>query len=83
MANLKLEIISREGILFNGECHMAVVPSVLGDIGFMFGHEIVIASLREGSILIYSEKDTLIKSFAVVSGFVKMQDQEKLLVLID
>lgn len=83
MANLNLEIISRNSIIFNGKCHMAVVPSVLGDIGFMYGHEIVIASLREGSILIYDEKDTLVKSFVVDGGFVKMQDRENLLVLVD
>jgi F-type H+-transporting ATPase subunit epsilon len=83
MSNLKLEIISPEGILFNGDCHMAVVPSALGDIGFMHNHEMVIASLREGEIVVFNEKNEALKSFAVKSGFAKMQEGGRLLVLVE
>ncbi|OFW79940.1 MAG: hypothetical protein A2887_04650 [Alphaproteobacteria bacterium RIFCSPLOWO2_01_FULL_40_26] len=81
--NLQVEIISPEGVLFNDICHLAVVPSALGDIGFMSGHEIVVATLRAGQISIYDDGQNLVKSFDVASGFVKMQTLEKLVVLVD
>jgi len=83
MSALNLEIISPNGILFKGECRLAVVPSVEGDLGIMAGHEMVIVSLREGKIDIYDDKETLIKSFEVTTGFAKMQAANDLLVLLD
>ncbi len=83
MADLKLEIISPSGVLFKGECHLVVVPSVSGDLGVMRGHEIVIAALREGEVSIFDEKHNLLKSLPIASGFAKMQDEENLLVLVD
>jgi F-type H+-transporting ATPase subunit epsilon len=83
MSNLNLEITSPNGVLFKGECHLAVVPSQAGDIGVMHGHEAFIASLREGKIDIYDEKQNLVKSFDIQSGFAEMQGVEKLLVLVD
>lgn len=83
MSNLKLEIISPAGVIFKGECGMAVVPSISGEIGVMFGYEAFIAALREGQISVYDDKQNLIKSFDIKSGFAEMQSEEKLLVLLD
>ncbi len=80
---LKTEIISPSGELLSGNFSMVVVPSIAGDLGVMRGHEAVIVALREGEVLIYGEKETLVKSFAVKSGFAEVQDSGKLLVLID
>lgn len=83
MSNLTLEIISPEGIIFNGDCHIAVVPSVSGDIGFMYGHEEVIALLREGQITVFDDKQNIIKQLDVVSGCAKIDASRKLIVLVD
>lgn len=83
MTSLQLEIISPTGVLFKGECAMAVVPSVSGEIGIMYGHEAVIASLHEGQISVYDESNNIIKTLPVTSGFAEMQGVEKLLVLVD
>jgi F-type H+-transporting ATPase subunit epsilon len=83
MSELKLEIISPTGVLFKGECHMAVVPSVAGEIGIMYGHEAVVAKLQEGKVSIYDEKNNLVRSFDITSGFAEMHGAEKLLVLVD
>lgn len=80
---LKLEIISPAGEIFKGNCHMAVVPSELGDLGVMFEHEAVIVSLREGQVVVYDENQNIIKSVEVKSGFAEVQDGgKKLLVLV-
>ncbi len=83
MTKLNLEITSPTGIIFKGDCHMAVVPSINGEIGVMQGHESVISKLKEGKISVFDEQENLVKSFDVVSGFAEMQGSDKLLVLID
>jgi F-type H+-transporting ATPase subunit epsilon len=82
MANLNLEIISPAGVLFKGTCYMAVIPSVEGEMGVMNNHEAVIANLQTGVISIFDEKQNLIKSFEVESGFAE-SSVEKLLILLD
>ncbi len=83
MPSLSLEIISPSGIIFKGDCHMAVIPSVSGEIGVMHGHEAVIASLQEGQVIAYDDKQIPIKIVDVKSGFAEMQSLEKLLILVD
>jgi len=83
MENLHLEIISPTGILFKGNCHMAVVPAAEGEMGIMQGHELVITTLNSGQLAVFDQKNNQIASFEVNSGFAKMQDANNLLVLID
>ncbi len=83
MTNLNLEIISITGVVFKGQCSMAVVPSVEGDIGVMYGHESVIAKLRQGQIVVYDDKQNIIKEIAVEGGYAEMHGAEKLSVLVD
>jgi F-type H+-transporting ATPase subunit epsilon len=83
MANLKLEIISPTGVLFKGECSIVTIPSAEGEMGVMYGHEAVIASLQEGKIQVFDASNAVVKTFDVKSGFAEMQGQEKLLVLLD
>lgn len=82
MTNLNLEIISPKGILFKGTCNMATIPSVEGEMGVMAGHEAVIVSLKAGQIAVYDDKQNLVKTFDVESGFAE-QSAEKLLVLAE
>ncbi len=81
--NLKVEITSPSGVVFNGFCHLAVIPSVAGDLGVMLGHEIVVTNLREGEVVLFDDKNNEIKKFAVKSGFSKVQEDGSLLILID
>jgi F0F1-type ATP synthase epsilon subunit len=83
MSVLNLEIISAKGSLYKGECHMAVVPSVDGDIGIMNSHESVIARLKEGKITIHDSQQNIIKEFDVKSGYAEMASADKLIVLLD
>lgn len=83
MANLNLEIISVQGIVLKCECSMAVVPSVEGDLGIMFGHESIIAKLREGQITVYDDKQNIVKQIDVKGGYAEMHGAETLSVLVD
>mgnify|MGYP000010443402 CR=1 FL=1 len=83
MTNLNLEIISLGGIVFKGQCHLAVIPAANGAIGVMYDHESIITSLKEGKIEIFDDKQNLVKEFDVKGGFAEMHAAEKLVVLID
>ncbi len=81
-SKLKVEIISPKGVIFDDNCHLAVIPGNLGDIGVMNNHELVLTSLRKGEIKIYDKSEKLINSFEINSGFAQ-NEKEKLLVLVD
>lgn len=83
MTNLNLEIISVEGVILNCECSMAVVPSVEGEIGVMYGHESIIAKLKEGQISVYDDKQNIVKQIDITGGYAEMHGAEKLSVLVD
>ncbi len=81
--NLAVEIISPTGVVFEGKCHMVVIPSVNGDIGVMYNHESFVAKLKEGKISIFKDYDKKTNSFDVEGGFAEIQSEGKLLILID
>ena len=83
MANLNLEIISVQGVILKWQCDMVVVPSVEGEIGVMYGHESIIAKLKEGQISVYDDKQNIIKQIEITGGYAEMHGAEKLSVLVD
>ena len=83
MADLNLEIISPNGVVFKGNCHLATIPSVEGEMGIMSGHEAVVVSLKAGEIVTYDEKQNILKKFEVISGFAEVRESNGLLVLVD
>jgi F-type H+-transporting ATPase subunit epsilon len=80
--SLYLEIASPQGMIFQGECHLAVIPATEGEIGVMASHEAFIASLKTGEINLFDDQQNLLKSFSLESGFAEMQDR-KLIVLVN
>lgn len=83
MSKLNLEVISKTGVEFSGECTQVVVPCVEGEIGFMFGHEIVVAILRDGRLRILGDNDKVIEEIDVKGGYVEMKSEDQLIVLVD
>lgn len=80
---LNFEIISITGVIKQGQAHQIVVPTTLGDIGFMQDHESTIANIREGKILILDEKGQEQEKIEIKSGTVEMASEEKLTILLD
>ena len=73
-------VVTPEQTYLDGEASMVVVPGIEGDIGFLANHANIITSLRPGTIVVTSDKDT--NSFNVEKGFVKFSEN-KLLVVAD
>ncbi len=80
---LDIEIISASGVVFEGQCHMAVVPSVAGDIGVMQNHEAFVAQLKAGKVVVYNDLKDIVKSIEINAGTAEIHDGKKLLVLAD
>lgn len=80
--SLHLEIASPEGMLYNDQCYLVVIPANQGEIGVMDNHESFIASLIEGEVKILDQQQNLVKSFSLNSGFAQMLEH-KLVILID
>ncbi len=84
MTLLNLEIITPKGYLYNDKCHLVTLPTKAGEVGIMYGHELIIASLDLGKIIIMDEQEKLLKEFTIESGgYAKMQGLDTLLVLLD
>ena len=83
MSKLNLEVISKAGIVFSGQCVQAVIPCIEGEIGFMIGHEVVVAIIKEGKIKVLGDNDKLIEEIDVTGGYVEMKGDGNLVALID
>jgi F-type H+-transporting ATPase subunit epsilon len=83
MTDLNLEIISPNGVVFKGNCHLATIPSSEGEMGVMNGHEAVVVTLKSGEVVIYDDKQKELKKFAVEGGFAEVRASGDLLVLVE
>ena len=82
MAKISFDLVSPENLIFNDEVGMIIVPGKDGDFGVLPGHSKVMSSLRPGSVMVYGEDKTLLKSFFVSGGFAEI-NPEKCIVLAE
>jgi len=75
MASLSVSLVSAEQEVWSGEASLVVAKTVIGEIGFMAGHEPVLAILAEGEVRITREDGTKVVANAQ-DGFVSMADNE-------
>jgi F-type H+-transporting ATPase subunit epsilon len=75
MASLSVSLVSAEQEVWSGEASLVVAKTVIGEIGFMAGHEPVLAILAEGEVRITREDGTKVIANAQ-DGFLSMADNE-------
>lgn len=80
---LKVEIISVEGLVFEGSAHQVVVPTISGEIGFMEDHESMLCELKEGLVCVLDSSDSKVKEVEVKAGVAEMHEGGKLVILIN
>ena len=78
---LRLEVVSPDGLVFDGDVAMVVVPAERGEMGILPRHAPMVARLSIGEIRVKTLGDTW-SSLAVAEGFVKVQF-DKVIVLAD
>ena len=67
---MKLEIITPDKKIFEGEVKSAVFPGAEGSFGLLNNHAAMIATLKNGTIELIEENNTT-HSFAVKGGVVE------------
>ncbi len=72
---LKVSLVSADAEIWAGEASLVVAKTVLGEIGFMTGHEPVLAILAEGQVRITEPSGTKIIANAQ-DGFLSMEGDE-------
>ncbi len=72
---LKVSLVSAESEIWSGEASLVVAKTVLGEIGFMPGHEPVLAVLAEGQVRITQADGSKIIANAQ-DGFLSMDGDE-------
>ena len=75
MAELNVEIVSVNRLVWQGTAKLVVLKTVEGDIGLMPGHEPVLATLSDGPVRVdLVDGESLM--FAVHGGFFSMDTNE-------
>ncbi|WP_322409491.1 F0F1 ATP synthase subunit epsilon [Microbacterium invictum] len=72
---LKVSLVSADAEVWSGEASLVVAKTVEGEIGFMAGHEPVLAILAEGQVRITRPDGSKIIANAQ-DGFLSMEQDE-------
>ena len=72
---LTVNLVSAEEEVWHGEANLVVAKTVEGEIGFMTGHEPVLAILAEGQVRITQSDGTKVVARAQ-DGFLSMEGNE-------
>ena len=78
-----LSLVTPDGVAFEGEVEMLIVPGDAGEIGVLARHAPLVAMLKAGSTRIYRDRDSQdVLEFATGPGFFKVE-QDRALALVD
>ena len=72
---LRVSLVSAEAEVWSGEADLVVAKSIEGEIGFMVGHEPVLAILAEGQVRITQTSGTKV-IVSAHDGFLSMEGDE-------
>jgi len=75
MELLKLEIVTPNGVIFDGEVKQVNLPGSEGEFGVLAGHAALVSLLDTGVIVINKEDGTEV-AVAINSGYVKVEEEK-------
>jgi len=81
MELMKLEIITPDGLIFDGDVTQVNLPGSEGEFGVLAGHATLV-SLLETGVIVYNRADGGEVAVAINSGYVKV-DEEKTTCIVD
>ncbi|BDV30163.1 F0F1 ATP synthase subunit epsilon [Microbacterium terricola] len=76
---LKVSLVSADAEVWSGEASLVVAKTILGEIGFMPGHEPVLAILAEGQVRITETSGGKVIANAQ-DGFLSVEGDEVMIV---
>ena len=81
MELMKLEIITPNGMIFDGQVKQVTLPGAEGEFGVL-AHHATLVSLLETGVIVYDREDGREVAVAINSGYVKV-DEEKTTCIVD
>jgi F-type H+-transporting ATPase subunit epsilon len=81
MELMKLEIITPDGVIFDGEVKQVNLPGSEGEFGVLAGHATLVSLLDTG-VIVYEKEDSKEVAVAINSGYVKV-DESKTTCIVD
>ena len=81
MSNLKLEILTPNGEIYNGEALSVTLPGEEGEFGVLAEHS-SISTLLEAGVIDIEKEDKSVESILINWGVVQV-DEEKVIVLVE
>jgi len=75
MELLKLEIVTPNGLIFDGEVKQVDLPGSEGEFGVLAGHAALVSLLDTGVIVITKEDGSEV-AVAINSGYVKVEEEK-------
>ena len=81
MELMKLEIITPNGMIFDGDVKQVTLPGSEGEFGVLAKHATLV-SLLETGVIVYDRADGREVAVAINSGYVKV-DEEKTTCIVD
>ena len=82
MATFDVSLVTPDGLVFEGEAEMLIVPGADGEIGVLARHAPLVAMLKAGSTRVHVRRDDDVREFATGPGFFKVE-QDRALALVD
>jgi len=81
MEFMKLEIITPNGVIFDGDVTQVNLPGSEGEFGVLAGHATLVSLLDTG-VIVYNRADDREVAVAINSGYVKV-DESKTTCIVD
>jgi F-type H+-transporting ATPase subunit epsilon len=81
MSNLKLEILTPNGEIYNGEAISVTLPGEEGEFGVLAEHS-SLTTLLEAGVIDIEKEDKTVESILINWGMVQV-DEEKVIVLVE
>lgn len=81
MELMKLEIITPNGVIFDGDVKQVNLPGSEGEFGVLAGHATLVSLLDTG-VIVYERADSQEVAVAINSGYVKV-DEGKTTCIVD
>ena len=78
---MKLEIITPNGVIYDGEVKQVNLPGSEGEFGVLAGHATLV-SLLDAGVIVIEKQDNKEIAVAINSGYVKV-DEEKTVCIVD
>lgn len=83
MSSLSVRLVTRSGELFSGQAGFVSLPTTEGSMGILPGHLPLLATITAGKVKVGAkENDPDAQEFAVVPGFVSVDD-DKVTIVVD